>query len=361
MKSVKLFFFSAISLAFSAVLFNSCNNGGTTPVQYDATFYVGGVSDAAYIYKDGEILYNLGDASIHGIALADDGSVYASGLRYNNIEGGSGNEPLLNATIWKDGKPVDTDALPGQDTFFENIVVNGNKWASCAIATDEEGIPVSCLVENGKIVYTSESDVYFLRLDYGASGDYYIAADDAEGIKILRISAQTQTLVSSELVAPHAEGYTWIIKCLHVGNSDIAVGLDKNFSASSETDAYIWLNGGRGLQCVEPYSEINDITFFGGYLVAAGNSITVTGSKDDPTITTSAVQWVNFQHQDFSYGCTGSSSVTMVKNWNDVFLFQCVHSQSGLQLCHNGNPLKEVKTAEDFYVTCWDVSVNQVL
>lgn len=358
MKSTKLFFISTIALAFATLLFGSCRKTETPQIQYEATFYVGGDSpDIAYIYKNGEILYDLGaNASVDGIALTSDGTVYAAGSTYKRAE------DMLIPAIWKNGEAIDLSFISAKEGIFEDIVANGNNWASCAKLKNEDNQSYGCVVENGKIIYESESDVYFLCMAYGPSGDLYVVADDKEGIKLLRIAAEaSHSLLSTELIASHVDGSSWIAKCIHVGLSDIAVGLDKFYTDSMSSDSYIWFNGGRGMQCLDRGSEINDITFFSGYLVAVGDKLTVTGSGENLSIKSTAVQWVNGLAEDFSYGCTGDSSVTMVKNWNNMFLFQCVWSESGVQLCANGGLYKEIINLPDgFYVDCWEVVVKQI-
>lgn len=362
MKLYNLLKVAAISLA--ALLFSSCEKQDIPESRYEATFYVGCYTSdtGSCIYKDDKILYNLGgNASVKGVVLMQDGSIYASGTVFGETE----NEKEITAfpTIWKDGNPIEMDFTPESEGMFQNIVANGDKWASCAIVINEEGLSYGCVVENGKILYTtegeSESDIYFLSIDCGASGDYYVLADYPEGIKLLRISSGTPNhLVSTEMIALHDEGSVWLASCLHVGVSDIAVGLNRLYtSGNPSTDAYVWVNGNRCLDCLEEDSEINDITFYGGHLVAAGNNITGIGS-DQPG--TTAVQWVNGQHQDFSYGCTGNSSVTLVRNWNDIFLFQCVQSEKGLQLCDNGRIYKEINVPGEIISSCWDVVVTKI-
>lgn len=79
---------------------------------------------------------------------------------------------------------------------------------------------------------------------------------------------------------------------------------------------------------------------------------------NEATSEKTAVQWVNGVPQDFSVGCQGNSRVSQIMNWNDMFLFQCVMSENGVQLCHNGALYKEIK--EEFIPSCWDIVVEQV-
>ncbi|MDO5320941.1 MAG: hypothetical protein Q4F39_00955 [Bacteroidia bacterium] len=359
MKSINLFI-PAISLAFAALLSSSCQKEQIPAYKYDVTFYVGGYNDgASCIYKDSEILYDFGaDSYVSGIALMSDGSLYACGETFSKDKG-----KTMTAAVWKDGKPLDLDFVKDKDCYFESIAANGDKWACCGTYLDETDRSFrGFLVENGEVVYTSENDVYFYRVDYGASGDLFVVADDKEVVKLLRITSEAPyRLLSSEQVAVHEKGFSWIVECIHAGSRDVAVGMNKYYSDSQITDAYVWLNGGRGLQFIDKNSEINDITFFCGNLVVAGDSYTVAYDEDDdPIFETTAVQWVDGHYQDFSYGCIGNSSTTMVKNWNDTFIFQCVQSEGGIQLCHNGSLYKEIKAPAGFCATCWDVDVKLV-
>ena len=80
MKTIKAF--SVISvLAGAVVLLASCNKENPQQYKYEATFYVGGnvAKDAAYIYKDNELLYRLDDNStLSGLAVMEDG-IYSCG------------------------------------------------------------------------------------------------------------------------------------------------------------------------------------------------------------------------------------------------------------------------------------------
>ncbi|MCQ2173644.1 MAG: hypothetical protein MJY61_00760 [Bacteroidales bacterium] len=339
-------------LAFTS----SCSKENTPQVLFEATFYLGvNPNDAACIYKSGELLYQLGpDSYISGLAVMPDGTVYACGEIQNRSESGEVVSETL--AMWKDGQRISKDLGTEYGNHFNKMISAGDKWL-CNATLFEAGVPHGIIIENGEVVFRSADNVKFLTMDIGASGDSYVVASEEGTLSLWRISASTREITSTEVIAQSEEGYIWDA-CLYVGNSDIAVGLNKFNTTDFTTTAYCWVNGGLGLERVEGNSAINSITFFGGYLVLAGHHEKVTLAQDYAEIQTTAVQWVNGYPQDFSYGCTGDSDLRLVMNWNNMFIFQAVEHDGGIQICNNGAALETVNL-QYARLSCWDVTVKE--
>lgn len=346
---------SAALLLTSVLAFNcSCSKEGTPQSVYTVDFYLGVNPDnAACIYKNNELLYTLDSNSwISGLAVMSDGSIYACG------EITSPSDETSSPAIWKDGKRLDTDW--GNVTYcsLSNMITVDNSWLCCGTLNDENG-RYGVIVKDGKVVYRSGRDISFQAMDFGISGDWYVVGREGNELKLFRVAANSWELKSTETVVTDEEGYSWDASCIHVGANDIAIGLDKRNNSTFVSVAYCWLNNGRGLSNIENSSSISDITFFGGYLVIGGCHEIVTSGDGYVNLDTSAIQWVNGMPSDFSYGCTGSSQVALLKNWNEVFLFQAVEHEGGIQLCNNGALFESVRFDKRPYLSCWDVVISE--
>ena len=170
MKTIKAF--SVISVLTGAVvLLASCNKENPQQYKYEATFYVGGnvAKDAAYIYKDNELLYRLDDNStLSGLAVMEDG-IYSCGEFWDLDD--KGKLHLSAPVIWKDGKRLDVD-FGGTTGSLQNMVKSGKDWLCCGTITGEDGKSYGIIIENGKVVFRSGDPVSFDYLCLGASGDY---------------------------------------------------------------------------------------------------------------------------------------------------------------------------------------------
>ena len=343
-----------------AVLLSSCMKEAPQQYQYNATFYVGGnvAKDAAYIYKDKDVLYRLDDnASLSGLAVMQDG-IYSCGEIWN---WDSKPMPTTIPAIWKDGKKLDVD-FGGIAGKLHNMVNRGENWLCCGTITDEDGNDFGIVVENGKVVYRSADKVLdFDYIDVDVYGDYYVLATDYEGVKILHIDGESKQLVSSDTIAAN-EGYdAWYGGCMFVGLRDIAVGMSKFNLQDGKERTYIWLSGYRELVELQENSSVESLCFFNGYCLAGGCLLTESGESGSAT-SSKAVQWVvnNGFMQDFSYGCVGKSDLRLMMNYGDMFLFQGVQHDGGLQICNDGMLMADIKTPAGFNANCWDVTIERI-
>lgn len=324
---------------------SSCSKEEKPQPQYDATFYLGLHCDnESWIYKDNQLLYKLEpDSWIDGLATMSDGSIYACG------------SVMSESALWKDGKRMELDIDGAGESRLFDMVVRGNDWLCCGAIFDDNGT-YGIILKNGEIVYRSDYGVLFECMDCGNSGDCYVVASKERDIMLLQIESSTWKLVSSRIIVTESEDNIWET-CIHVGRSDIAVGISETDTEKWETDARCWLNG--TLMDIGEKSSIRDVTFFGGYLVLGGSYENIT--RPDPEsieFHNSAVQWVNGTPQDFSYECTGNSELSLLRNWNDLFLFQCVEHGGGVQICNNGDLLLAIPFTQAPYVMCWDIVVK---
>lgn len=342
----------SIILASVAVLLSSCEKETPQQYQYNATFYVGGnvAGDAAYIYKDNELLYRLDDnAAISGMAVMDDG-IYSSGSIWNwDVKP----LPSIEPAIWKDGKRLDVD-FGGNVGSLNNMVKRGDDWLCCGTIYGEDGRH-GIIIKNGKVVFRSEA-VSFDYIGIGASGNCYVLASIADGVELWQIDATNKQLVSSEMIATNENDDYWRGSCMYVGTRDIAVGLWKT-NQKVEHHSYIWMSGGRGLVDLQENSSINKLCFFNGYCLAGGCVLTENSASNK------AVQWIVNERatvQDFSEGCIGNSALKLLMNYEDMFLFQGVQHDGCVQICNDGKMIEEIKTPKDFNATCWNVTVEMI-
>ncbi len=350
---------SAVLLLASVMAFHcSCSEDETTRVEYQGTFYLGvNLKDATCIYKSGELLCVLEpNSQIRGIAVMPDGCIYACGDILNIPENG-GNALTSAPAIWKDGKRLDLDL--GASGSMTGMVASGNSWICCGTLKGDDG-EYGVIIEDGKVVYRSESNISFKCMDRGASGDCYVVTDGNGKLSLQRISADNWELKTVDVIAADGSEGEWIPNCIHVGNADIAVGLTKFNRTTFESDAYFWLDDGRGIERIGNSSVASDITFYNGWIVVGGYKATVKKTPQYLTVDTKAVQWINGEGQDFSYDCIGNSEVALLKSWNNMFLFQCVTHEGGIQICNNGSLIEEISFDEKPSVTCWDVRVRAI-
>lgn len=355
---------AAFVLAYCSICVSSCGKDDPQPViEYDATFYLGvnpGDSDEACIYKDDELLYRLGSVSwVEGIALTPDGSIYASGST-GTRDAEDHSVATESPVIWKDGKPLNLDLTSHNIAFLYNMATSGDSWLCCGLAQEDGDTSTDrgIIICNGEVVYKSEEGIRFLCMDCDMGGDCYVVAQEGNSLSLLRISAGSWTLSSSEKLITGTDIFTWET-CIHVGISNIAVGITC-FEGDTNT-AFCWVNDGLGLRVIDEESAVDGITFFRGHLVAAGCHQTITVTPDYLEFKSKAIQWVDGISQDFSLGCTGYSEMRHVSSWNDMFLFQCVEHGGGIQICYDGALLKEIKFTEKPCVSSWVVDVKPVV
>ncbi len=359
MKTITKYSLISILLAGVAVLLSSCKKETPQQYQYSATFYVGGnvAGDAAYIYKDNELLYRLDDnAAISGIAVMDDG-IYSCGSIW---DWDAKPLPSTEPVIWKDGKRLDVD-LGGAVGIFNNMVKRGTDWLCCGTITGEDG-KHGIIIENGKVVFRSEDAVSFDCIGIGASGDYYVLANVDDGIELWQIDASKKMLVSSNMIAVNEDYEFWKGACMYVGEWDIAVGIWKTNQRVDQFHSYIWLSGNKRLVDLRDNSSVNELCFFNGYCLAGGCVLSEMDESGNPT-SGKAVQWIvngGPTMQDFSIGRLGNSDLRLMMNYDDQFLFQGVQHDGGVQICDDGKMFEEIKTLNGFNANCWDVTVEKI-
>lgn len=336
-----------IVLIGATVAVSSCKKEEQPQTQYDATFYLGlRQENESYIYKDNQPLYKLEqDSWVYGVAAMPDGSIYACGS--------VASEPA----IWKDGKRIELNIGSGGYSSLYSMTVRGNDWLCCGSIFDTEGM-YSVILKNGELVYKSDTGIRFECMDCSDSGECYVVASKGQDISLLQIEPSSWKLVSSQIIVTESENNVWDTS-IHAGSSDIAVGISETDTQKWESKARCWLNG--TLIDIEERSSIRDLTFFAGYVVLGGShELILQHSPEEIEFRNSAIQWVNGAPQDFSYGCTGNSELRLLRNWNNLFLFQCVDHDGGIQICNNGALLLSIPLTQDTDVTSWDIVVKVI-
>ena len=339
----------ALLFVCGAVFFSSCEKADPQPLyRYEATFYVGGNDglDGACIYKDSVIVHKLdSNSTISGLAAMSDG-IYACGTIWDMTN------YAQTPAFWKDGVRVDVGDVEGA---FGNMVNNGTKWMCCGSFKGDDGY-YGVIFENGKEVFRSETPVRFLCMDYGISGDYYVVASDDKGLNLWHIAADTKTVKETTSVAVNDGNYRWTASSIYVGRIDIIIGLAKTKTTGADSEAVCWLDG--QMLSLGADNIVNEVAFVNGYYVAGGCKVTEKTEMGSPKSTV-AVLWDSGEPWDFSLGCTGNSDVRLLMNWEDRFFFQCVQAQGQFQVC-SGEIILDVKTPENFGVSCWDATIELV-
>lgn len=337
------------AIALSGVLFvpTSCNKDNIPPrIIYEATCYIAGNvqemnNRKALIYRDSTLLYDLGtNVVLMDVAIGADG-LYSCGAVI-------GEDSHFIPAVWKGDTPVELGE--GIDSaLFNDIVCDKNGWACCgSIGPDN---PAGVIVKNGQILYKSEEPCEFSVMDMGLSGNYYVAAKGRDGLKLLSIS-QSGELKSMNSIDFGYEGDLSFVTVtdICVGNNDVAVSLCYVDSAA-KMHGVCWILE-RDCWDFGAGTMANSVSFFNGYCFTGGTiySSDMTSGK--------ATQWINNSPQDFSAGCEGISVVSRLKNADDLFFFQCVKADNGVQICADGELFGKVSTPDSFMVSGWDIEIH---
>lgn len=331
-------------------------------VKFNPTFYVSGKQfmNASYIFKDNDLLYRLEDNSyVFGLAVMPDG-IYAFGsitlLDFTTFS------MTTIPAVWKNGERLDID-FGGIEGYLSSMVVAGDKWVCTGVLMYPDGSRQSVLVENGEIIFRSETNVEFQNIAYSMSGHYYALSADDSGVTLWCIDANTKQLVSKDLIVQGEEGFAWQTGSIYANKQDIAICLNKTHMPSGmDYNAYCWING--ELKDLGYGYKLSDLTSFDGDWIVGGSK-GKEFNEDGSRLSWTAFQWVNGTTQDFSHGQSGNSHLALLKNWNGKYLFQClVDDSENLKIYSEGNLLEEIQIPEDlretFAVSCWDVVMKTV-
>lgn len=268
------------------------------------------------------------------------------------------NDPI----IWKDGVPLDIDYnIQTNQNGLGDMIVIGDKWLCSGCFRQPDGAYCGVILENGKEVFRTDSGINaaFDKMAYDkSSGRYYVTADVNDGVRLWCFDAITGKVISNDYIVRGDEKYHWYPYGLAAAGGKVAVSLRKGTIAAAgmDYDAWCWMDG--KLANFGFGNEIRTMAFHNGILYGGGFKGSDFYAYEGTCIpaSKSAAQWVDGSFEDLSAGFTEDSQVTLMKSWNDKFLYQVIQQRSkGFEILFNGTPVKGGEYAENFEPTCMDV------
>jgi len=347
MKTLKRFAFIALALSLATLALTSCEKSEPVPT-LKITYYLAGnqLGASPAIYKNDQLYFSLDqNSTVAGMTIVND-VVYNCGQDANG-------KPV----IWEDGDIYDNQ-LESKITVFEDMKARNTDVFSCGYLTTG-GSTYGVVLKNGQSFFTSVIKGKCTNIDFGVSGDVYTVFQNDEGVYLIRLNGLTADPIETTTVATNAANKFYATG-LYVGYNDIVISLNRSAYITANEESLFpccWLSRS-GLFSLTNMTRGKawDVTLYGGRFYVGGELC----GKDMGRTNDFAAQWVNGTVvQDFSYGCTGDSSVVLLDS-DGYYLYEAVWHEGGIQLCYNGALACNVNCPSIFVPECWVVRTQVI-